>query len=69
VLVHGEDIHRIGFLYPLLFIVGLLPASMENLFGQTVFSRMCLEVLTMDMIAVFTIAQDHLQALFMIIRY
>jgi hypothetical protein len=41
----------------------------ENLFGQTVFSRMCLEVLTMDMIAVFTIAQDHLQALFMIIRY
>lgn len=68
-LVRGGVIHRIGFLYPLLFIIGLPPLSVENLFGQTVFSRMCVEVLAMNMIAVLTITLSHLQALYMIIRY
>jgi hypothetical protein len=64
--VHGGDIRRIGFLYLPLFIIGL-QASVEILFGQTVFSRVFLEIPAMNMNAVFT--QSHLQALYMIIRY
>lgn len=63
--VQGGDIHQIGFLYHHLFMKGLLLATAQDLFGRTVFSRVHRYILAM----IVELTQDHLQVLYMIIRY